>query len=90
MKTIWLIWGCGLFCIIYLIASAIYLILVNKFDGKSTQVKVWIKHENKFSPIGLDKFQLTTWRITLISRWIGGGLGALFIIIEILIMLFMG
>ena len=81
MKTIWLVWACGLFGAVNVIASTIYLISTRKFDGKSNQIQIFIKNKNQFSPGGLNRFQLIVWRIVLVSKWIIFGFGFSFLFI---------
>lgn len=48
---------------IHLVASAIYLVSIRKDASRSTHEYRWFRNENNFSPAGLGKLQLRTWRI---------------------------
>ncbi|MFT3960122.1 hypothetical protein [Propionivibrio sp.] len=88
MRTIWLLWGCGFFGVICVVVGNIYSSSVEKYGRQSAQYQAWLKNSNDFSPSGLKKSQLYLWRISLISRWIGGGLGFIYIFIEFVFLIF--
>jgi hypothetical protein len=80
MRTIWLIFGSGFCAVVSLVANIIFSISVAKKYGWESD----LLQMNLFSffPSRLNKFQMRLWRIDLILRWIGLGLGFIFIFIE--------
>ena len=88
VNTIWLIWGCALFGVVYLLASAVYLVLIRKCEPQPTHSRNWLRNTNVLTPTGLNKVQLATWRISVLSRWVGGLLGGVFLLVETIFLLF--
>ena len=88
MKTAWLIFGCGVFGVVYLIASLVFLISIRNNVRKSALLALWNRNTNKLSPGGVNGFQLGVWRISVLARWFGGVFGVMFIIIELAFLIF--